>query len=55
MEQEVGYINAQDQGTPLGPVRVYGYIPFDSAVEEKRQHLDEALWHLSQIKPLPPM
>lgn len=53
MEQAVGYKDASDKGEPFGPVRVYGYIPLDSKTEQKRQHLEEALWHLGQIQPLP--
>lgn len=53
MEQAVKYNDAEDAGTPYGPVRVYGYIPVDSTTEQKRQHLEESLWHLSQIQPLP--
>lgn len=55
MEQAVDYIDAEDTGTPVGLVRVYGYIPYDSSVEEKRRRLEEALWHLGQIQPLPPL
>ena len=29
MEQAVTYNDAEDLGTPYGPVRVYGYIPMD--------------------------
>ncbi len=53
MEQAVKYNDAEDAGTPYGPIRVYGYIPIDSTTEQKRQHLEESLWHLSQIQPLP--
>lgn len=53
MEQAVGYKDASDTGEPYGPVRVYGYIPLDSTTEQKRQHLEESLWHLGQIQPLP--
>lgn len=53
MEQAVTYNDAEDLGTPYGPVRVYGYIPMDGAVEQKRQHIEEGLWHLSQIRSLP--
>jgi len=53
MEQAVKYNDAEDAGTPYGPIRVYGYIPIDSITEQKRQHLEESLWHLSQIQPLP--
>ncbi|MHB0923596.1 MAG: 50S ribosomal protein L11 methyltransferase [Bellilinea sp.] len=53
MEQDVKYNDAEDLGTAYGPVRVYGYMPMDSSIEQKRQQLEEALWHLGQIQPLP--
>lgn len=53
VESGVVYNDAEDEGTPVGPVRVYGYLPVDPALEEKRQQLDEALWHLSRIQDLP--
>lgn len=53
MEQAVRFNDAEDAGTPYGPVRVYGYIAIDSTLEQKRQHLEEAFWHLGQIQELP--
>ncbi len=53
MTREVKFNDAEDEGTPFGPVRVYGYIVIDENVEETRQKLEEALWHLGQIQPLP--
>jgi ribosomal protein L11 methyltransferase len=34
-------------------VRVYGYFFSDAGAEERKRKLDEALWHLGQIQPLP--
>ena len=46
--------NADDsEGHPLGPLRVCGYIPVDSQVEETRQRIEEGLWYLGRIMPLP--
>jgi len=53
MEQDVKYNDVEDAGTAYGPVRVYGYMPMDGSIEQKRQQLEEALWHLGQIQPLP--
>ena len=53
MEQAVRFNDAEDAGTPYGPVRVYGYIAIDSTLEQKRRHLEEAFWHLGQIQKLP--
>ena len=52
-EQAVKYNDAEDVGTPYGPIRVFGYIAVDTKLEQKRQHLEEALWHMGQIRPLP--
>jgi ribosomal protein L11 methyltransferase len=53
VESGVIYNDAEDAGTPFGPVRVYGYLPIDEQIEETRQRLEESLWHLGQIEPLP--
>ncbi|MCZ6530378.1 MAG: hypothetical protein O6949_08615 [Chloroflexi bacterium] len=34
-------------------VRVRAWLPYDSALPDRRRQLDEGLWHLSQIQPLP--
>ena len=39
--------------TASGPLRVFCYLPADETLEETRQKLIEALWHLGQIQPLP--
>ena len=38
---------------PTGDVRVFGYLAYDEHIEETRQRLEEALWHLGQIVPIP--
>ena len=38
---------------PTGEVRVFGYLAYDEHIEETRQRLEEALWHLGQIVPIP--
>jgi len=53
MEQSVRFNDAEDEGTPYGPIRVYAYILNDAHIEQTRQRLEQALWHLSQITPLP--
>ena len=52
-ERDIIYNDAEDRGTPVGPIRVFGYLPFDEQIEETRQRLEESLWHLSVIQPLP--
>ncbi len=53
VESGVTYNDAEDEGTPFGPARVFGYLAIDEHLEETRQRLEEGLWHLSQIQPLP--
>lgn len=54
-ESGVEYNDAEDEGTPVGPVRIYGFIAVDENLENTRRSLEEALWHLGQIHPLPPL
>jgi len=44
--------DVEGEGTVVGPLRVCGYLPVDDLLEEKRQNILVALWHLSQIRPL---
>ena len=53
MERDVKFYNDEDEGTPEGPVRISAYLPVDSEMEEKRVRLEQSLWHLGQIQPLP--
>ncbi|GIV63551.1 MAG: ribosomal protein L11 methyltransferase [Bellilinea sp.] len=53
MEQAVRYNDEESEGVPYGPVKVFGYMVVDSTLEQRRMKLEEALWHLSQIQPLP--
>lgn len=45
--------NANGQGVVSGPLRVCGYLQVNEHLEEVKQDLLEALWHLGQIRPLP--
>jgi len=53
VESNVKYRDAEDEGTPYGPVKVYGFLDMDSSLEEKRHKLEEALWYLNSIRELP--
>ena len=53
IESDVKFYNDEDEGTPSGPVRIYGYLFMDETLEEKRNRVEEALWHLGQIQALP--
>jgi len=52
-ESGVEYVDEEDEGTPVGPVRIFGFIAIDENLETTRRKLEEALWHLGQILPLP--
>lgn len=54
IESKVKHLTASDMGTEESSVRVVGYLFMDAHVEEKRSHMEEALWHLGQIQSLPP-
>jgi ribosomal protein L11 methyltransferase len=41
------------EGRAEGPLRVAAYLPKDAQLEETRQRLEEALWYLGRIQPLP--
>ncbi len=53
VESNVKYNDAEDEGTPYGPVKVYGYLENNANIEHDRQKLEEALWHLHFIRELP--
>ncbi len=44
---------ADENGHAVGPLRVCGYIPGDAALEKTRQQIEEGLWYLGRISPLP--
>ncbi|MFZ5909887.1 MAG: 50S ribosomal protein L11 methyltransferase [Chloroflexota bacterium] len=53
-EQGVRFVNDEDEGTPTGPIIVRAYLEMDEHIEETRQKLEEALYYLGMIQPLPP-
>jgi len=53
VERGVEYNDAEDEGTPFGPARVYGYLAIDEQLEDTRSQVLEALWYLGRIRPLP--
>ncbi len=44
---------ADENGHAVGPLRVCGYIPADEALAETRQNIEQGLWYLGRISPLP--
>ena len=53
MEQGVKYNDEEDAGTPTGPITVRAYLEMDDSIEQKRQKLEESLYYLGRIQPLP--
>src|SRR5512139_3325060 len=43
------------EGHAVGPLRVCAYLPVDSHLEGTRRQVEEALWYLGRIRPLPPL
>jgi len=52
-EQGMKYVSTADRGTPAGPISVRAYLEIDEHTEEKRQKLEEALYYLGMIQPVP--
>jgi ribosomal protein L11 methyltransferase len=52
-EQGVRFLDDEDRGTPTGPIVVRAYLEMDENVEETRQKLEESLYYLGKIQPLP--
>lgn len=44
---------ADENGQAVGPLKVCGYIPVDERLEDTRQKIEEGLWYLGRISPLP--
>src|SRR5215208_2875140 len=53
MEQGVKYVDDEDAGTPTGPITVRAYLEMDDQIEETRRKVEEALYYLGMIQPLP--
>ncbi len=45
--------NVEDEGRPVGPLRVCAYLEVDAQIEETRQRIEESLWYLGRIRELP--
>jgi ribosomal protein L11 methyltransferase len=54
MEQGVKYTDDEDLGTPTGPIIVRAYLEMDDQIEETRKQVEESLFYLGMIQPLPP-
>ena len=47
------FVNDEDEGTATGPITVRAYLEVNDQLEETRQKLEESLFYLGMIKPLP--
>lgn len=52
-EQAVKFNDEEDEGTPVGDITVRAYLPADESLEDTRQKLEESLYYLGMIQPLP--
>ena len=52
-EQGVKFVDDEDEGTATGPITVRAYLPVDEQLEERRRKLEESLYYLGRIQPLP--
>ena len=52
-EQGVKYTDADDAGTPAGPITVRAFLEVNEKLQETREKLNEALFYLGMIRPLP--
>jgi ribosomal protein L11 methyltransferase len=53
IESEVKFINDEDEGTPIGAVSVRAYLAADENLGQTRRKLEEAIYYLGTIQPLP--
>ncbi len=54
IESKVRQKDDAETGVPAESVHVSGYIFIDETIEQKKARIEEALWHLGQIQPIPP-
>ncbi|MEI7844554.1 MAG: 50S ribosomal protein L11 methyltransferase [Chloroflexota bacterium] len=52
-EQGVKFTDEEDEGTPVGDITVRAYLEVNETLEETRQKLEESLYYLGMIQPLP--
>ncbi len=52
-EQGVKFNDEEDEGTATGPITVRAYLEVNDQLEETRQKLEESLYYLGMIKPVP--
>lgn len=52
-EQGVKHVDEEDDGTAEGPITVRAYLPMNDSVETTRRQIEESLYYLGRIQPLP--
>ena len=52
-EQGVNFLSEEDEGTATGPITVRAYLEVNEQLEETRHKLEEALFYLGMITPVP--
>jgi ribosomal protein L11 methyltransferase len=52
-EQGVKFNDEEDEGTATGPITVRAYLEVNDGLEDLRQKLEESLFYLGMIKPVP--
>jgi ribosomal protein L11 methyltransferase len=52
-EQGVHFVNDEDEGTATGPITVRAYLEVNDQLEETRQKIEESLYYLGMITPVP--
>ena len=52
-EQGVRFVNDEDEGTATGPITVRAYLEVNDQLEETRQKIEESLYYLGMITPVP--
>jgi ribosomal protein L11 methyltransferase len=52
-EQGIKFLDDEDAGTPSGPITVRAYLEVNEQLEEARQKLEESLYFLGMIQPVP--
>lgn len=52
-EREAIHAEGYDIGVPVGAYHVFGYLEMDENLEQTRQQINQAIWHLNLIQPVP--
>lgn len=52
-EQSIKFLDEEDEGTPTGDISVRAYVEMNDNIEDTKQRIDESLFYLGMIQPLP--